>query len=454
MMWTYVERAILTATALTTTLTLFAAPTSVTLPAIVAVTALSILRLVNNSARWQMAPAYLAVAWLCVAVGTELPVGVRIVGGLVALVLSTVSAALVVGFPIPSLPQPDGPFAVGVITTTEERDVRTAPRMGRRRLFVTTWYPAEANLNQRHSEGEALWFEFHEAPGIPSGLRRLAGYLKQVRTHAIRGAHASRHAATAPVILYQPGLVSITAENSLLMESLASHGYVVVSVRHIDQRAELEEADAAVAPATASRTQEINRALRGDLTRSERARISAELYQLSTSAATVVARRTEDSQHVLDRLPSILATVPGYPTDELGSGQPIATMGLSLGGAVASELSKIDNRCTVAINIDGGLYSERPHDPLSVPYLMIYSELNSGSNDFARDTAQAEFHEMTAPGTKHLDFHDATVVLPILRWLGHLGDASGIGVARWKNSQIRQFLDRTVRCTTPDISAG
>ncbi|WP_027661418.1 alpha/beta hydrolase [Salinispora fenicalii] len=451
-MWTFVERATLTATALTTTLILFAAPTSVALPAIVAVTALSILRLVNNSARWQMAPGYLAVVWLCVAVVTELPVGVRIVGGLVALLLSTASAALVVGFPIPSLPQPDGPFGVGMITTTEERDVGTAPRMGRRRLFVTTWYPAEANLTQRR--GEALWSEFHEAPGIPSGLRRLAGYLKQVRTHAIRDAHASRHATTAPIVLYQPGLVSITSENSLLMESLASHGYIVVSVRHIDQRAELEESNAAVAPATARRTQEINRELRGKLTRSERARISAELYQLSTSTATVVARRTEDSQHVLDRLPTILASVPGYPTGEVGSGRPIATMGLSLGGAVASELSKIDNRCTAAINIDGGLYSERPHDPLSVPYLMIYSELNSGSNDFARDIAQAEFHEMTVPGAKHLDFHDATVVLPILRWLGHLGDASGIEIARWKNSQIQQFLDRTVRCTTPDTSAG
>lgn len=57
-------------------------------------------------------------------------------------------------------------------------------------------------------ESETLWSEFHEAPGIPSGLRRLAGYLKQVRTHAIRGAHASRHATTAPVVLYQPGLLS------------------------------------------------------------------------------------------------------------------------------------------------------------------------------------------------------------------------------------------------------
>lgn len=453
-MWTIIERAILTTASLTAAMTLIAAPTSVTVPTIVAATTLSIVRLVNNSARWQMVPAYLAVTWLCVAVATTLPAGMRIIGGVVALLLLTMAAALVIGLPIPNLPQPDGPFGVGKITTTEERDVTTASRMGRRRLFITVWYPAETNPVQRHPEGEALWSEFREAPGIPPVLRRLTGYLKQVRTHAIRDAHASQYATTAPVVLYQPGLVSITAENSLLMESLASHGYVVVGIRHIDQRAELDEADAAVDSGTAKRTQEINRELRGPLTRHERARISAELYRLSTSTAAVVARRTEDSQHVLNRLPTILATIPGYPTGELGSGRPIAAMGLSLGGAVASELSKMDDRCTAVINIDGGLYGERLHDSFSVPYLMIYSELNAGSNDLARDTAQAEFHEVTAPGAKHLDFHDATVVLPILKWSGQLGSVSGIRVARWKNGQIRQFLDRTVRCATPDTTAG
>lgn len=169
MMWTFVERATLTATALTTTLILFAAPTSVTLPAIVAVTALSILRLVNNSARWQMAPAYLAVAWLCVAVVTELPVGVRIVGGLVALALSTVSAALVVGFPLPSLPQPDGPFGVGVITTAEERDIRTAPRMGRRRLFVTTWYRRKQTWLNDIRKAKPCGPNSTKLPGSPPG---------------------------------------------------------------------------------------------------------------------------------------------------------------------------------------------------------------------------------------------------------------------------------------------
>ncbi len=56
---------------------------------------------------------------------------------------------------------------------------------------------------------------------------------------------------------------------------------------------------------------------------------------------------------------------------------------------------------------------------------MVYSELNSGGNDLAQETTQAPFREVAVPGAKHLDFHDATLVLPILRWLGQLGKVSG-----------------------------
>lgn len=76
---------------------------------------------------------------------------------------------------------------------------------------------------------------------------------------------------------------------------------------------------------------------------------------------------------------------------------------------------------------------------------MVYSELNSGGNDLAQETTQAPFREVAVPGAKHLDFHDATLVLPILRWLGQLGKVSGSEVTALKNQEVRRFLDMTVR---------
>jgi dienelactone hydrolase len=448
MMSSILERTVLVAASLAAVLSLLDATTGATAPAAVAVAAvLSIVRLAANHARWQMIPAYLAVAWLAVELAVDLPASPRIAGGTVALLLLAVAAGLTTGLPIPSLPRPDGPFGVGTITTMEERPALAGPPGGPRRLFIKVWYPAEADPARRRPEGEAIWSEFRETPGIPSGLRLLSGYLRQVRTHAVRDARVSCVTVPAPVVLYHHALVSISAENSLLAESLASHGYVVVSTRHVDQRAELDEVNAHADPAAAARVREIIKELLGQVTRVERARLSQELYQLSAGIGTIVGRRTADSRHVIDQLPTILAAIPGYPSAALAPARRVAAVGLSLGGAVATELSKTDNRCAVAVNIDGGLYGEHFQEPITVPYLMIYSELNSGGNDLARDTAQAEFHEATMPGTKHLDFHDASIVLPIMRWIGQLGSVSGTEVTVWKDDQIRQFLDQTIQTT-------
>jgi dienelactone hydrolase len=445
MMSSILERTALVAASLAAVLSLIDATTGATALAVTVAAVLSIVRLAANHARWQMIPAYLAVAWLAVELAVDLPTSPRTAGGTVALLLLTVATGLTTGLPIPSLPRPDGPFGVGTITIMEERPALAGSPGEPRKLFIKLWYPAGVNPARRRPEGEALWSEFREAPGVPSGLRLLTGYLRQVRTHAVRDARVSCVAVPGPVVLYHHGLVSISAENSLLVESLASHGYVVVSTRHVDQRAEVDEVNAHADPAAAARVWQINRELLGQLTRVERARLAQELYQLSAGMGTIVGRRTADSRHVLDQLPTILAAIPGYPSAALAPAGPVAAVGLSLGGAVATELSKTDDRCAVAVNIDGGLYGEHLQEPITVPYLMIYSELNSGGNDLARDTAQAEFHEATMPGTKHLDFHDASIVLPIMRWIGQLGSVSGTEVTVWKNDQIRQFLDQSIQ---------
>jgi dienelactone hydrolase len=440
------ERAVLVAASLAALLSLVDATIGAIAPAAVAVAAvLSVVRLATNHARWQMIPAYIAVAWLTVELAVDLPGSARVAGGTVALLLLAVATGLTTGLPVPSLPRPDGPFGVGTITTVKERPVPAGSPGEPRKLFIKVWYPAGVSPARRRPEGEALWSEFREAPGVPSGLRLLTGYLRQVRTHAVRGARVSGVAVPGLVVLYHHGLVSISAENSLLAESLASHGYVVVSTRHVDQRAELDEINARAAPTAAARMREINRALLGDLPRGERARLAQELYQLNAGIGTIVGRRAADSRHVLDQLPTILAAIPGYPSTALEPAGRVAAVGLSLGGAVATELSKTDDRCAVVVNIDGGLYGEHLQEPITVPYLMIYSELNTGGNDIARDSAQAEFHEATMPGTKHLDFHDASIVLPIMRWIGQLGSVSGTEVTVWKKDQIRQFLDQNIR---------
>jgi dienelactone hydrolase len=454
-MATILERVVLAAGSLAAVLSLVEAIPAVAVLAFATVaTLLGAVRLAADHARWQLWPAYLAVAWLWLGLAVDLPASARIAGGTLALLLLATATVLSIGMPVPKLPQPDGPFGVGTISTMEERDNATTPPTAPRRLFIKLWYPTEPDTPRQRRSGEALWSEFRETPGIPAALRLLTGYLRQVRTHSVRAAPFSRSATGSPVVLYHHGLVSISAENTLLMESLASHGYVVVSTRHTDQRAELDEVGADADPAVSARVSEINKLLPDVRTRDERARLSQSAYRLSTGTATIVGRRAADSRHVLDRLPNLLARIPSYPRNLPDSDLPTAAAGLSLGGAVATELGKTDERCRAVVNIDGGLYGPNLEAPIAVPYLMVYSELNAGGNDLALKTTHAPIREVTVPGAKHLDFHDAAVVLPILRWIGQLGKVSAAEVTALKNREIRRFLDQTLRATESPTPVG
>jgi dienelactone hydrolase len=387
--------------------------------------AICAVRLATGPYRWQMVPAYLAVAgWFASTALIDEP------GYLVAAgegIGVAVAAVLTTGLPMPRLPPPDGPFAVGTISA---EITRPAPRctgpdtIGPRDLFVKVWYPADLAGAPRPAAREPLWPELHTAGtrGIPPILRALGRYLRRVPTHAHLAARLAAGESPHPVLIYNHGLVSFAADNTLLAESLASNGYLVVAVRHFDQFAEYRR-----------------------------------VIALHDGTAVIVARRTADSVHVLDHLSSILERIPGYEANtrggsrgETGASSPVrvdrvGAIGLSLGGAVATELSKTDRRIAAVVNLDGGLFGYRAAEPITVRYLMLYSQRNAGSNNLAAAAAADDVAEVTVAGAKHLDFHDAPAVLPILRWFGRLGPVSAAEMISAKAGKARAFLDESLQ---------
>jgi dienelactone hydrolase len=403
----------------------------------------SVVHTVVSHVRWQMFPAYLVVA-LMLLLGRA-PTGLALYlatgGGLVLLILA---AALAAGMPVRPLPEPDGPFGVGTISVTQRRvDDRTGAPDAHRELLVKVWYPAAVGDRTLHAE--TLWYEFQDRKAFPLLIRLLTRYLRAISTHSHPGAPLQAAGTSFPVVVYNHGLVSIASENTLLMESLASNGYVVLSVRHMGQKAEYDRVNAATSQAAAQQVSVLNDRLRQDISRDERARVSLQLYQQNAAMGQIVGGRRADTQHVLDSIDAILRQIPGWQDADRGPRTRVAVLGLSLGGAVATELSKADARCVAAVNIDGGLYGDRVLEPIRVPYLMLCSEMNAGGNDAAREAAQVSFEEVPVPGARHLDFHDAAVVLPGLRWLGVLGRTGKSRVNAVKNTHIRQFLDHHLK---------
>lgn len=198
-------------------------------------------------------------------------------------------------------------------------------------------------------------------------------------THSFMAAPVDPHGAARPVPIYNHALLSIASENKLLMVSLASHGYVVVSIRHKDQRFECTALQNALSEAEKAGDREsFNKLGNEDLSRNERAALSLQVYRGGSAMPVIVRRRTGDTEYVFDNLISIFGAIPGCTDFTCVNKTKIELVGLSLGGAVATRFCKKDRPCAAVVNMDGGIFGTDIEAPPKVLYLMLYSERNDG----------------------------------------------------------------------------
>ena len=132
----------------------------------------------------------------------------------------------------PALPALSGPHAVGrrLLRWVDRARAEPVGAGGARQLMVWVWYPAQA-AGQEPQE-----------PALPGawGLRRAeftrrtygeraAQALASLRVNAVTGREALG-SGRFPVVLFSPGSGWLPTDYSLLLEDLASHGYVVVGL--------------------------------------------------------------------------------------------------------------------------------------------------------------------------------------------------------------------------------
>lgn len=407
--------------------------------------ALIIVHLASFYFRWQMTPAYLVVVILLLVLifGAQTGSITKFASIGIAVLLLPLSFALSIGFPVQTLPAPEGPHTVGVAELNREYtpgNHTEGNSRDSRKLHLKIWYPATIENNGKYAR-DTLWSDFHNSEQFSWIERFFTAYLKNIKTHSFKDAPTASDRTKRSVLIYNHALLSTASDNTLLMEALASHGYVIVSIRHEDQRDEYASLHENLSEAEKARDQENFKKLGADIDRNARAALSLQTYQASKTLPVIVRRRALDTEYVIDGLNSILNTIPGCMNRTCVDENKIGLVGLSLGGAVATELCKSDQRCRAAVNLDGGIFGTNIQAPVTIPYLMLYSELNEGGNDFIKDASGQTYEEHTFKGAMHLDFHDATFTLPALRWFGLLGQIGGEEMTHQKNKLVLKFLD-------------
>jgi dienelactone hydrolase len=403
-----------------------------------------VLQLVGEGPRWQMIPAYLAAAGLIVG---DLLIEERRIRGWPRLRrpllgLPGVAALLVLPLALPmvAIPEPTGPFPVG--TTTFElldrgREEPYAGLRGRsRRIMVQVWYPAVLGEDDGVQQpwiddldviGPALTREF----GFPGFF---LGYTRFASAHAHPDAEPV--GGTVPVVVYSHGWRGFRSIALDQMESLASHGFMVIAIDHTHGSVATVFPNGTVAylDPNALPDEEV---------------VGEEAYD--RAANLLIETYSEDQISVLDAL----ELGPEGPFGRLAELADLALVGVyghSTGGGAAVRTCILDERCVAVAGLDAWV------DPISrrelarevpVPSMYLRSDgwrgtPNDGLLRGLAERSPASSYWLGVDGASHNDFVLPPSFSPVATRLGVKGPIPSETMQRILDDYLVGFFRRNL----------
>lgn len=420
--------------------------------------------------RWQMVPAYVVTAILLLVhrragQGGEASVtgrrrwyhGLPRIGLAALLTIALcIGGFCAWGYPMFELPRPSGSFAVGTTQfqlRDESRPETFAEQAGsKRELMLEVWYPAQAPA--AGAVPLSLW------GSDPRRLHAVArtllqppfvfDHLASIPTHSYPEAPVAG-AGSYPVILFSHGIgQGFTAQNTVLMEELASHGYVVVSISHPYEASGIVYTDGRVVTLSiphakkvmaewgADGVDDLYQQLDATEDVAQRKELVRKLIATSPTLDTSVRRWTADTAFVLDQLTKVNAD-NGLLRQRLDLDR-VGVSGMSFGGATAGQFCLEDARCKAGVSLDGSIQGDLLDRPLIRPFMFLHAEEARASKSLYENATGPAWH-LGVKGTKHFDFTDFPLVTPGYKALGFLGENSGPRIVQVTNAYVLAFFN-------------
>lgn len=242
------------------------------------------------------------------------------------------------------LPTPTGRFSIGRITIHLEDRTRIEPFSSEHRyreVMADVWYPATSSKGQPATYIDLARFE--AALGT-TGTQNFFGnaYIPikvgRVRTHAIEGAAFATSLKHCPVLIFSPGMGTVTQIYTAQFEDLASDGYIVVALT--------PPYDAGLTLFLDGRNVVMDTASRPPQGSPEEEQIAYERKRIEWWAKDI--RFAIDELARIDKEKS--PAVPFASHLDLGH---IAAFGHSVGGEAAARACQLDARLQVCLDQDG-----------------------------------------------------------------------------------------------------
>lgn len=374
---------------------------------------LAIVQILLEGYYWQFLPSYLLILVLIAKASffkeTKGNIQKKIVRIVLFLLVLASIAPWTLFLPIPTLTDPQGPYAVGTKifrwTDPSRAEEVTPDPDDKRNVVVQAWYPTEQDAKGPHSSYlDGMDSLPEKIAGIP---RFVFKHYDQIETHGVLNAPISKNQHQWPVVLFLTGNSSARAFYTSLATGLASHGFVVLTIDHPFEAMITQLADGQVVTPI-----EVFRQDEPDLLQFMKRRLDL---------------RTGDIQFVLNQLDDPNAS----PTNFLSSldRSRIVITGHSLGGATAAVAMALDSRIKAAANIDGTLYGDLPEPSGPRPFLLLESKKNDSDRFLRYENGNQKLFKQFEGGYRyeiteadHYSFTDAPLLLaPPARFLaGHI----------------------------------
>jgi hypothetical protein len=443
--------------------------------------AFAIASFLTEGGRWQMVPAYLlCVLFLILSVLQLIHVRplndsprkkgskpLRAIGLGFAWLGFALAAALPIILPVPVLPEPTGPFAIGVtdfewIDSSRAEAYSTDPSK-KRDLMVRAWYPAEKLRSQKN---RGPYFDIRKlGPVLAKGMSLpsfIFDHMELAKGHSYFDAPLSPSQRTYPIILFSHGYDSMLSQNTVQMEELASRGYIVFSIAHPYESVILYpdgriigSSDKRIAsPLSPEEERQRSRkidALLGKVLAADRADIVRgaidDIYALVPEQKAGLRVWSDDTEFAVSR---IEAMNRGGPEGRFSGRLDLSRMGVfghSYGGAAAGELCFLDPRFKAGINMDGVQHGDILGNSIKQPFMYMsgegpaYGKINA--EIYSR--CAGPYLEVHIESARHFNYSDFSLLARFISVPGFTGSIDGYRMESMINGYIGGFFDEYVK---------
>lgn len=398
--------------------------------------------------RWQMIPLYLVAAGLAIGdvfyLDRRMTGSSRLLRGLLGTVGLLLAAALPLLLPVPEIPAPSGPEAVGTVTVgliDRSRDEIYGERPGGPREFVAqVWYPAQIDEGGDRS----VWSEDWEvvAPALSENMGLPSWFLNHTRfslSHARESLPMAE--GTFPIVIYSHGWEGVRTIALNQIEDLVSNGYIVIAPDHAYGAAAtvLPEGDVVNQDPDALPDPE---------------QVDDDVYE--EAATNLVATFAADLVTILNELDE----GDGGAFAEIVDGADLNLIGIyghSTGGGAAVKTCLEDERCDAVLGMDPWVEPLTERDlrlNMTRPALYMRSEgwVDTSNDALLRGIAargESVTYLLGIEGSAHTDFIMTPLLSPVASQLGLRGSIPAGRVIPIIDNYLVGFFDVFLLDTGP-----